>query len=139
MILLRGTKCAAHLDRDIVWLIFRVGGHQSCWIWADGFPVLDVLHLMYCFVSLNLLLSLKPHCHLRVLILFVGSGICVFGIIDVQPFSVLSIEVVGGAKKGNEVDIMAQKMEFGDVEVIPNAKINEDVFVCVEAIEGVPH
>ena len=104
------------------------------WVPSAGCAPFDVL-----LVSLNLLLSLEPHCHLRVLILFVGSGIRVFGIINVQLFSVLSIEVVSGAKKGNEVDIMAQKMEFGDVELILNAKINEDVFVCVEAIKGVPH
>ena len=90
-------------------------------------------------MSLNLLLSLEPGGHLRVLILFVRSSIRVFGIIDVQAFSVLRIEVIGGAEKGNEVDIMAQKMDFGDVEVIPNTEIDEDVFVSVKAIEGVPH
>ena len=73
---------------------------------------------------------------MHVLILFVGSSVCVFGIIDMQAFSVLSIEVIGGAKKGNEVDVMTQKMDFGDVEVIPNTKIDEDVFVGVEAIEA---
>jgi len=34
---------------------------------------------------------------------------------------------------------MAQKIKFGDVEVIPNASINEDVFVCMKAIEGILH
>ena len=56
-----------------------------------------------------------------------------------QLFSVLSIEVISGAKKGNEADIMAQKMDFGDVEMIPNTKIDEDLFVDMEAIEGIPH
>jgi hypothetical protein len=113
---------AARLERDIVRLISRPGGVQSCWglgrrVSSAGCAPFDVL-----LVSLNLLLSLEPHCHLCVLILFVGSSVCVFGIIDMQPFSVLGVEVVGGAEKGNEVDIMAQKMNFGDIEVIPNTR-----------------
>src|SRR5712691_4594150 len=62
------------------------------WVPSAGCAPFDVL-----LMSLNLLLLLEPHCHLRVLILFVGSSIRIFGVIDVQPFSVLSIEVVGGA------------------------------------------
>ena len=91
-------------------------------------------------MSLNLLLSLEPHCHLCVLIFFVGSSVRVFGIIDMQPFSVLGVKVVSGAEKGNEVDIMAQKsVTLGMSEMIANTKINEDIFVSVETIEGVPH
>ena len=56
-----------------------------------------------------------------------------------QMFSVLSIEVIGGAEKCNEVSIVAQKMYFWDVEVIPNAKINEDIFIAMEAIERILH
>jgi hypothetical protein len=56
-----------------------------------------------------------------------------------QPLSVLGVEVVRGAEKGDKIDIMAQEMNFGDVELIPNAKIDEDIFISVEAIEGVPH
>ncbi len=50
VILLRGTKCAARLDRDIVRLVSRPGGVHSRWFWADEFPldVLDSLHLTYC-------------------------------------------------------------------------------------------
>src|SRR6266403_858830 len=68
------------------------------WVSTGGCAPFDVL-----LVSLNLLLSLEPCCHLYVLVLLVGSSIRVFGIIDMQPFSVLSVEVIGGAEKGNEV------------------------------------
>ena len=56
-----------------------------------------------------------------------------------QTFSVLSIKVIGGAEKCNEVSIVAQEMYFWDVEVILNAEINEDIFIDMEAIECVLH
>ena len=63
-------------------------------------------------MSLNLLLPLKPHSHLCVFILFAGSGICIFSITNMQPFSVLCVEVVSCAKKGDQIDIMSQKIDF---------------------------
>src|ERR1700679_892141 len=48
MILFKATNSAGRLERDIVRLISRPGGVQSCWVWADELPAPDVLHLMYC-------------------------------------------------------------------------------------------
>src|SRR6266404_4922093 len=44
----RWTTYAARLERDIVRLISRPGSAQSRWFWADGSPLVDALHLMYC-------------------------------------------------------------------------------------------
>jgi len=50
-----------------------------------------------------------------------------------QALCILSVEVIGCAEHLDELDIVTGKMEFGDVETVMDAKINEYVFVCMES------
>lgn len=51
----------------------------------------------------------------------VRGTICVLGKIDVKPFCIFNIYIVGGAEKFDLADIVAGEMELGNIEVFSYA------------------
>ena len=80
----------------------------------------------------NLLMSFKPECHLQELVLIISCAICILCEVNVQLLYVLGIVVVGSTEKLDRNQVVIEKMEFGDVPVVPDAKINEDHLVAME-------
>lgn len=54
-----------------------------------------------------------------------------------EPFGVLCIVVVSRSLELYVVDVVFQVVQLGNVEGFANTEVDEDVFVVVEAFEGI--
>lgn len=56
-----------------------------------------------------------------------------------EAFGILGVEVVSGAKKLNEFQIVTNVMELWDIEVSTNTERNEDITVVMKGLKCVIH
>jgi len=83
-------------------------------------------------VLIDLLFTLQPNRHLRKFVLVISGGICVLRQIDVKPLCVFSVEIVRGAIKLDEVDIVACEMKLRDIKMVTDSKVNKYRFVFMK-------
>ena len=56
--------------------------------------------------------------------------------VNVEPFHVLGVVVVGCPEHFDGVDVVSKRVEFGEVESALDTEINKDVLILMESFEG---
>jgi len=79
------------------------------------------------------LLMLKPQGHLFDVIIFVAGSVGVLSVIDVKAFRVFSIVSVSAAEHSDRGYIVHEQVDLGHIEMITDAKLDEDVFMRCES------
>ena len=77
-------------------------------------------------MDLHLLVVILPGGHLNGLILVIGRFISVLDDVDMESLSLLSVIIVGSSKKMDQGTVMDETVYLWQVEVVVNAKFNED-------------
>ena len=82
-------------------------------------------------------MAFEPDGHLWEFILPVCCIPSVLRKIYVKTFSIFSIIIICCAKQLDTREIMIEKMEFGDVEIVAYSQVYEDAFVIVELLQSI--
>lgn len=80
----------------------------------------------------DLLLALEPDSHLTEFILVVACMVSILCEVDMEVFRVLSVVVICGAKQFNRPLVVVKGVELWELEVCPDAEVNEHLLVRME-------
>ena len=82
---------------------------------------------------MDCLLALKPQGHLFNVITFVTGLVGILSIINVKAFRVFSIVSISTAERLDRGYIVHKQVDLGHIEMITDAKLDEDVFMRCES------
>ena len=84
---------------------------------------------MIAFELKNLFPPLQPDCHLGIFIPVVRCPVSVLRQVNVEAFRVLCIIIVSRPKELDGVNIVNERVQLWEVEIVPDTEVHEDVFV----------
>ena len=88
-------------------------------------------------MDLHLLMAILPGGHLNGLVLVIGRFISVLDDVDMELLGLLGVIIVGSSKKTDQGTVMDETVYLWQVEVVANAKFNEDFLILVKVSEHI--
>jgi len=101
--------------------------------------LLELFPGMVSGLVMECLLALKPQGHLFNVITFVAGSVGVLSVFNVKAFRVFSIVSVSAAERSDRGYIVHERVDLGYVEMIVDAKLDEDIFTCMEQVQALLH
>ena len=86
-------------------------------------------------MSVDFFPSFQPNCHLRILVSVICRPVRILCQVDVESFCILGVVVISCPKHFDGVDIVSEGVEFGEVKIVSDTKVNKDVLVLVKPLE----